>query len=217
MCGICGEVVFSSGQADTSRVDRMAQAMAARGPDAMGVTMRGRVAFGHRRLKIIDLSDQGAQPMQDPELGLSLVFNGCIYNYQELRAELSGKGYRFFSTSDTEVILKSWKEWGPDCFTRFHGMFAVAIHEHDSGRVHLARDRFGIKPLYVSEAEGRLAFASSLPALLKGGNIDRSIDKVALQHYMSWHSVVPAPRTILNGVRKLGARDSADLRNGWIV
>jgi asparagine synthase (glutamine-hydrolysing) len=204
MCGICGEVVFSSGQADTSRVDRMAQAMAARGPDAMGVTMRGRVAFGHRRLKIIDLSDQGAQPMQDPELGLSLVFNGCIYNYQELRAELSGKGYRFFSTSDTEVILKSWKEWGPDCFTRFHGMFAVAIHEHDSGRVHLARDRFGIKPLYVSEADGRLAFASSLPALLKGGNIDRSIDKVALQHYMSWHSVVPAPRTILNGVRKLG-------------
>jgi len=204
MCGICGEVVFASGQADTSRVDRMAQAMAARGPDAMGVTMRGRVAFGHRRLKIIDLSDHGAQPMQDPELGLSLVFNGCIYNYQELRSELAGKGYRFFSTSDTEVILKAWKEWGKDCFSRFHGMFAIAIHEHDSGRVHLARDRFGIKPLYISEAGGRLGFASSLPALLKGGNIDKTIDRVALHHYMSWHSVVPAPRTILNGVRKLG-------------
>ncbi|GAA0786870.1 N-acetylglutaminylglutamine amidotransferase [Roseibium denhamense] len=204
MCGICGEVVFGNDTADTGRVDRMAQAMAARGPDAMGVSMRGRVALGHRRLKIIDLSDQGAQPMQDPELGLSLVFNGCIYNYQELRTELIAKGYRFFSSSDTEVILKSWKEWGKDCFSRFHGMFAVAVHEHDSGRIHLARDRFGIKPLYVSESGNRLAFASSLPALLKGGNIDTSIDKVALNHYMSWHAVVPAPRTILNGVRKLG-------------
>lgn len=204
MCGICGEVVFSTDMADTARVDRMAQAMAARGPDAMGVTMRGRVAFGHRRLKIIDLSDQGAQPMQDPELGLALVFNGCIYNYQELRSELIEKGYSFFSTSDTEVILKAWKEWGKDCFSRFHGMFAIAIHEYDSGRIHLARDRFGIKPLYVSEANKRLAFASSLPALLKGGDIDTSIDKVALHHYMSWHAVVPAPRTILNGVRKLG-------------
>ncbi|MTI45949.1 asparagine synthase (glutamine-hydrolysing) [Roseibium hamelinense] len=205
MCGICGEVVFGTEQADTARVDRMAQAMAARGPDAMGVTMRGRVAFGHRRLKIIDLSDQGAQPMQDPQLGLSLVFNGCIYNYQDLRKELIEKGYSFFSTSDTEVILKAWAEWGKDCFSRFHGMFAVAIHEHDSGRLHLARDRFGIKPLYFSETNKRLAFASSLPALLAGGHIDTSIDKVALNHYMSWHAVVPAPRTILNGVRKMPA------------
>ncbi|KZM48166.1 N-acetylglutaminylglutamine amidotransferase [Labrenzia sp. OB1] len=205
MCGICGEVVFKNDQADIVRVRRMADAMEARGPDSMGVTQRGRIAFGHRRLKIIDLSDRGAQPMTDTALGLSLVFNGCIYNYQELRTELSAKGYSFFSTSDTEVILKAWKEWGKDCFSRFHGMFAVAIHEHDSGRIHLARDRFGIKPLYVSEAGGRLAFASSLPALLAGGNIDTSIDRVALHHYMSWHAVVPAPRTILNGVRKLPA------------
>lgn len=205
MCGICGEVVFNSGMASSSRVDAMAQAMAARGPDAMGVSMRGRVAFGHRRLKIIDLSDRGTQPMTDVEAGLSLVFNGCIYNYQELRAELIQKGHRFFSTSDTEVILRGWAEWGRDCFSRFHGMFAVAIHEHDSGRVHLARDRFGIKPLYLSEADGKLAFASSLPALLAGGGIDRDIDPVALHHYMSWHAVVPAPRTILKGVRKLSA------------
>ncbi|WP_417688170.1 N-acetylglutaminylglutamine amidotransferase [Roseibium sp.] len=205
MCGICGEVVFGDDLANTTRVDRMAQALAARGPDAMGVTMRGRVAFGHRRLKIIDLSDKGAQPMTDVTLGLTLVFNGCIYNYQDLRQELIAKGHSFASTSDTEVILKAWAEWGGDCFSRFHGMFAVAIHEHDSGRLHLARDRFGIKPLYYSEAGGRLAFASSLPALLAGGSIDRSIDKVALNHYMSWHAVVPAPRTILNGVRKLPA------------
>ncbi|NVK35477.1 MAG: N-acetylglutaminylglutamine amidotransferase [Rhodobacteraceae bacterium] len=205
MCGICGEVVFNGDMADGVRVNRMAEAMAARGPDAMGVTLRGRVAFGHRRLKIIDLSDRGAQPMIDPALGLSLVFNGCIYNYQELQDELRAKGYSFFSNSDTEVILKAWAEWGKDCFSRFHGMFAVAIHEHDSGRIHLARDRFGIKPLYYSEADNRLAFASSLPALLAGGKIDKSIDRVALHHYMSWHAVVPAPRTILNGVRKMPA------------
>ncbi|WP_417672085.1 N-acetylglutaminylglutamine amidotransferase [Roseibium sp.] len=205
MCGICGEVVFGDDLANTSRVDRMAQAMAARGPDAMGVAMRGRVAFGHRRLKIIDLSDKGAQPMTDAALGLTLVFNGCIYNYQDLRKELVAKGYSFVSTSDTEVILKSWAEWGADCFSRFHGMFAVAIHEHDSGRLHLARDRFGIKPLYYSDNGSRLAFASSLPALLAGGEIDTSVDKVALNHYMSWHAVVPAPRTILAGVRKLPA------------
>jgi len=205
MCGICGEIVFGTDLASSTRVDAMAQAMAARGPDGMGVTMRGRVAFGHRRLKIIDLSDRGAQPMTDVEAGLSLVFNGCIYNYQELRADLSAKGHRFFSTSDTEVILRAWAEWGKDCFSKFHGMFAVAIHEHDSGRVHLARDRFGIKPLYLNEAGGKLGFASSLTALRAGGGIDRDIDPVALHHYMSWHAVVPAPRTILKGVRKLPA------------
>jgi len=203
MCGICGEVVFGNGLADTARVERMALQLAARGPDAMGVSMRGRVAFGHRRLKIIDLSEQGAQPMHDPDLGLTLAFNGCIYNYKELRGDLVARGHRFFSTSDTEVILKGWAEWGPDCVSRFNGMFAIAIHEHGSGRVHLARDRFGIKPVYYSEADGRLSFASSLPALLAGGDIDASVDKIALHHYMSWHSVVPAPRTILNGVRKL--------------
>ncbi|WP_150496967.1 N-acetylglutaminylglutamine amidotransferase [Roseibium aquae] len=205
MCGICGEVVFGTQDADTGRVDRMARAMAARGPDAMGVTQKGRIALGHRRLRIIDLSEQGAQPMHDPALGLTLVFNGCIYNYKELREELIGKGYSFFSTSDTEVILKAFKEWGPECVSRFHGMFAFAIHETDSGRLHLARDRFGIKPLYYTEGNGRMAFASSLPALLAGGGIDTSIDRVALHHYMSWHAVVPAPRTILNGVRKLPA------------
>lgn len=205
MCGICGEVVFGGEQADVVRVSRMADAMEARGPDGMGVTQRGRVAFGHRRLRIIDLSERGAQPMTDMALGLSLVFNGCIYNYQELREDLTAKGYAFFSTSDTEVILKAWAEWGKDCFARFHGMFAIAIHEHESGRIHLARDRFGIKPFYLSEAGNRLAFASSLPALLAGGGIDTSIDRVALHHYMSWHAVVPAPRTILNGVRKLPA------------
>ncbi|MDD7911461.1 N-acetylglutaminylglutamine amidotransferase [Pseudovibrio exalbescens] len=205
MCGICGEFVFGAEVANTARVERMAHQMAARGPDAMGVTTRGRVSFGHRRLTIIDLSERGTQPMQDPDLGLTLVFNGCIYNYKELREELSAKGYRFFSSSDTEVILKSWAEWGDKAPEKFHGMFAFAVHHHETGEVHLVRDRFGIKPLYYSQSNGRVAFASTLPALLAGGEIDTSINRIALNHYMSWHAVVPAPHTILNGVKKLPA------------
>ncbi|MBA4206348.1 N-acetylglutaminylglutamine amidotransferase [Pannonibacter phragmitetus] len=205
MCGLCGEVVFGDGDANVRRVDAMARAMAARGPDGMGVTQQGHVALGHRRLKIIDLSERGAQPMQDREAGLSLVFNGCIYNHAELRAELSKLGQRFASTSDTEVILKAWAQWGRDCVERFHGMFAIAVHERDTGRVHLVRDRFGIKPLYLAESKGRLAFASTLPALLAGGGIDTTLDPVAIHHYMTWHAVVPAPRTVLKGVRKLPA------------
>ena len=203
MCGICGEVTFDGAAVDVTALSRMTEAMAPRGPDGMGVSAEGRMGFGHRRLKIIDLSEKAAQPMRDPELGLTIAFNGCIYNYPELRTELEGKGYRFFSTGDTEVILKAWHAWGRDCVTRFHGMFAFAIHERDSGRIVLARDRFGIKPLYYSEKGGRLRFASSLPALLAAGDIDTSIDRVALAHYMSFHAVVPPPRTILAGVRKL--------------
>ncbi len=177
--------------------------MQPRGPDGGGQIVRNRVGLGHRRLKIIDLSEKAAQPMADPSLGLEIAFNGCIYNYPELRAELEGKGYRFFSTGDTEVILKAYHAWGVACVDRFLGMFAFAIHERDSDRLVLARDRFGIKPLYLQETPGRLRFASSLPAILAAGDVDTTIDPVALAHYMSFHAVVPPPRTILRGVRKL--------------
>lgn len=181
----------------------MMDVLAPRGPDGAGLEARGPVAFGHRRLRIIDLSDKAAQPMVDPELGLTLTFNGCIYNYPELRAALEAKGYRFFSQGDTEVILKAYHAWGEACVERFHGMFAFAIAERDSGAVVLARDRFGIKPLYYTEGNKRLRFASSLPALLAAGDVDTTIDRDALHNYMSFHAVVPPPRTILNGVRKL--------------
>ncbi len=183
----------------------MAQQMQPRGPDAAGAFSQGRIAFGHRRLKIIDLSEKAQQPMVDPDLGLTIVFNGCIYNYKDLRAELSGKGYRFFSDGDTEVILKAYHAWGPACVERLQGMFAFAIAERDSGRLVLARDRLGIKPLYLAESGNgrRLRFASTLPALLAAGEVDTGIDDVALHHYMTFHAVVPAPRTILKGVRKL--------------
>ncbi|MGP9821335.1 N-acetylglutaminylglutamine amidotransferase [Salinarimonas sp. NSM] len=203
MCGICGELTFDGSPASADAIIRMTGAMERRGPDSEGVVARGRVAFGHRRLQIIDLSSKGEQPMVDAALGLTLAFNGCIYNYPELRAELEGKGYSFFSTSDTEVIIKAYHAWGPDCVGRFNGMFAFAIHERESGRVVMARDRFGIKPLYLAQTPRGLRFASSLPALVAAGDVDRTIDPVALQFYMTFHAVVPAPWTMLKGVRKL--------------
>jgi asparagine synthase (glutamine-hydrolysing) len=202
MCGICGEVTFN-GDAAGHCIAAMTQQMRPRGPDAGGAFMQDRVAFGHRRLSIIDLASASQQPMVDPQLGLAIVFNGCIYNYRELRGELAAKGYRFFSQGDTEVILKAYAEWGPRCVERFYGMFAFAIWERNSGRVVLARDRLGIKPLYYSEHAGSLRFASTLPALLAAGDVDTAIDPAALHHYMSLHAVVPAPMTIIKGVRKL--------------
>ena len=184
-------------------VSAMAAVMAPRGPDGAGAWSQGRVALGHRRLKIIDLSEAGAQPMVDSDLGLAIAWNGCIYNYKQLRDELISVGYRFFSHSDTEVLLKAYHHWGDRFVERMFGMFAFAIVERDSGRVLLGRDRLGIKPLYVTEDSRRIRFASSLPALLAGGGVDTRIDPVALHHYLSFHSVVPPPLTILRGVRKV--------------
>jgi asparagine synthase (glutamine-hydrolysing) len=203
MCGISGSVTFDGAPASVSTLQSMNASLAPRGPDGEGVIARGRVALGHRRLKIIDLSERAEQPMSDPLLGLTLVFNGCIYNYRELRRELEAQGYRFFSEGDTEVVLKAWHAWGERAPERLQGMFAFAIHERDSGRVILVRDRLGIKPLYYAERAGELRFASSLPALLAAGGLDTSLDPVALNYYLSFHAVVPAPRTILKGVKKL--------------
>lgn len=203
MCGICGEIRFDGVAPSVAAISKMADILSPRGPDASGIVARGNVGFAHRRLRILDLSEKSQQPMIDADLGLTLVFNGCIYNFRELRGELEQKGYKFFSDGDTEVIIKAWHAWGEECVTRFLGMFAFAIHERDSGRTIFARDRFGVKPLYLAQLGGALRFASSLPALVKAGGVDTSIDRAALHNYMSFHAVVPPPRTIYNGVRKL--------------
>ncbi|MDP9685624.1 asparagine synthase (glutamine-hydrolyzing) [Streptomyces griseoviridis] len=181
----------------------MSDRLTARGPDGQGIWTRDAVALGHRRLKIIDLSEQGAQPMTDADEQVTGVFNGCVYNYQELREELRGLGHRFTSTSDTEVVLAAYRQWGVECVDRLLGMFAFALVEHRTGRLVLGRDRLGIKPLYLARTPGRLRFASSLPALLAGGGVDTSLDPAAVHQYLSWHATVAAPRTVLNGVRKL--------------
>jgi asparagine synthase (glutamine-hydrolysing) len=203
MCGICGEIRTDGGTPDLAAMARMVAALVRRGPDAGGVLAQGATALGHRRLKIIDTSEMSSQPMVDPELGLAIVFNGAIYNYRELRVELEGKGYRFFSSGDTEVLIKAYHAWGTRFVERLNGMFAFAIRERDSGRIVLARDRLGIKPLYLARAPNRLRFASTLPALLAAGEVDTSINPRALNFYMTFHAVVPAPDTILTGVEKL--------------
>lgn len=202
MCGIAGEIATNR-PANIDAVASMAALMGTRGPDGQGLWAHNQVAFGHRRLSIIDLSSAGAQPLHDLATGLTIVFNGCIYNYRELRAKLERAGHRFTSHSDTEVILRGFAEWGSDVVDHLHGMFAFAITDRASGITTLARDRLGIKPLYYAEVAGAFRFASTLPALLRGGGIDTSIDREALHHYMTFHSVVPAPLTILRGVRKL--------------
>lgn len=141
--------------------------------------------------------------MTDARLGLTVVFNGCIYNHREVRGRLEDIGHRFFSDSDTEVLVKAYAQWGLECVDLLVGMFAFAVVEHHTGCVVLGRDRLGIKPLYVTQDAHRLRFASTLPALLAGGGVDTSLDPVALHQYLSWHGTVPAPRTVLAGVRKI--------------
>jgi asparagine synthase (glutamine-hydrolysing) len=204
MCGICGEIRFDSQEINPDAVYAMSREMIARGPDGFGLDLRESQCLGHRRLKIVDLSEKSRQPLVDPELGYSCVFNGMIYNYKELREELKSMGYRFFSDGDSEVLVKAYHKWGINCVDRFKGMFAFALVERDTGRVILGRDRLGIKPLYYTRLGGGLIFASSLPAILATGRVSREIDPEALHYYMSFHAVVPAPHTILKDIRKLG-------------
>ncbi len=203
MCGICGELRLDGRAADMSAIQRMTARLERRGPDHGGSYSDGPLGFGHRRLAIIDLSEHASQPMVDQELGLTLVFNGTIYNYPELRAELIERGYHFFSSGDTEVILKAWHAWGERCVERLHGMFAFALWDQRQEKLFLARDRLGIKPLYYTLDRSRFRFASNTQALLAAGGVDTRIDPVGLHHQFTLHGVIPAPATILMGVRKL--------------
>ncbi|MFP4130748.1 MAG: N-acetylglutaminylglutamine amidotransferase [Thiohalospira sp.] len=203
MCGIAGELRLDGTLPDLGRMDAMLARLERRGPDHVGSWSDGPLMFGHRRLSIIDLSARSHQPMVDAGLGLALVFNGAIYNYRDLRHELAGRGYTFFTEGDSEVILKAYAEWGERCPERLDGMFAFAIRELGTGRLFLARDRMGIKPLYHADGDGFFRFASNTQALLAGGGVDTRPDPVALHHQFTLHGVVPAPRTVMSGVRKL--------------
>ncbi|WP_303906264.1 N-acetylglutaminylglutamine amidotransferase [Thiohalomonas denitrificans] len=211
MCGICGELRFDGQPPDLGRLGRMLHRLERRGPDHEGSYSDGPLAFGHRRLSIIDLSERSDQPMHDAELELVVVYNGTIYNYPELRRELQGAGFRFFSDGDTEVILKAYAAWGEQCVERLHGMFAFAVWDIRRQRLFLARDRFGIKPLYYALADGELRFASNTQALLASGGVDTDIDPVGLHHQFTLHAVIPAPRTILKGIRKLAPGTSMSI------
>jgi asparagine synthase (glutamine-hydrolysing) len=206
MCGFAGELrLDGSSHSETiaNELARMLEVLAPRGPDDVGVWQDARVTLGHRRLSILDLSVLAHQPFVDDATGCVLVFNGTLYNYRELRSELQVLGHVFRSTGDTEVLLRAWLQWGRQAPERFLGMFAFALWDPRVQKLFLARDRFGIKPLYLSRQSGRLRFASTLPALLVGGGVDTRLDAEAIQFQFSLHGVVPAPRTLLQGVRKL--------------
>ena len=213
MCGIAG--IFHLGTAkpvDPARVAAMCEAIAHRGPDGAGVWHAPGVALGHRRLSIIDLAGS-PQPMASADGRAMLVFNGEIYNYRELRAELAAGGATFRTDGDSEVILAAWQKWGEDCLPRLHGMFAFAIYDVARRTLLLARDRLGVKPLFMAElADGSLAFASELKALTAHPLLRRTLDPLAVEDYLAW-GYVPDHRSILAGVSKLPAGHSVLLRH----
>ncbi len=202
MCGIFGILRFDGAAPDLAQAEGMSSAVARRGPDDRGEWSEGPVLLGHRRLSIIDLSQQGHQPMAESGGRYHIVFNGTIYNYPELREELIALGRRFRSHSDTEVIVNAWAEWGAECVDRLHGMFAFAIWDREAQTLHLVRDRMGIKPLYYSHDGRRFLFASNPQALLSTGDCDTRLDAQSLHPLFTLHAVVPAPGTLLRGVRK---------------
>ena len=148
MCGIAGIINLDSSPVEGSIINEMTDAIAHRGPDGRGIFIDGNIALGHRRLSILDTSERGAQPMTSKNNNWTIAFNGCIYNFKELRRELSNKGHTFISTTDTEVIVEGLEAYGPKFFERLNGMFAIAAYNKSNRKVYLARDRFGIKPLY---------------------------------------------------------------------
>lgn len=206
MCGIAG--IFHPDvpkPVDPARVKAMADALAHRGPDGSGVWVGPGVGLGHRRLAIIDLSEGGAQPMAGADGRHMISYNGEIYNYREVRAQLVAKGHAFRSESDTEVILAAWARWGPDCLSRLNGMFAFALYDASSDSLFLARDRLGVKPLYHARlSDGAFAFASELKGLLAHPSFRGSLSAQAVEDYMAF-GYVPDDAAILDGVEKLPA------------
>ena len=203
MCGICGQLRYDNIAVDNSTIAKMMYKIKSRGPNGEGSYFDKSLALGHTRLAVIDLSNKALQPMVDKTLGICLVFNGTIYNHLSLHKKLIAKGYKFFSNSDTEVIIKAYHYWQDDFVNYLDGMFAFAIWEIAKKRLILVRDRFGIKPLYYTANNNYLSFASNIQALLTLTDIDISIDNNSLQQQLSLHGVVPAPNTIINGIKKL--------------
>jgi asparagine synthase (glutamine-hydrolysing) len=201
MCGIAGVWNSDRRPVDADVLHSLTNRMTHRGPDASGLHLDGDLGLGHRRLSIIDL-EHSQQPMHN-EAGLSIVYNGELYNFRELRSELETKGFRFKTTGDTEVILAAYTAWGPECLRRFRGMFAFAIWDHRKRELFLARDRFGIKPLCLCRFRGGIAFASEIEAFAGlGDSFTRELIPETLDQYL-FYGYIPAPRSIFRDVYKL--------------
>lgn len=218
MCGIVGVFNFKHGSITSEQVSKATVLLSCRGPDEQGTYSTGSVLFGHTRLRIIDLSPAGSQPMSDPSGRYTIIFNGEVYNFKEIRAELETRGERFYSATDTEVVLRSYMVWGEEALNKFNGFFAFAIHDKQKDELFLARDRFGIKPFLYATVGGSpplfgrgaggeappgeaLLFASEMKALM-ALPISRELDKVSLLQYLHLN-YIPAPNSIFSSVKKL--------------
>lgn len=215
MCGIAGYFNADGEPASAVVLRRMTDAIAHRGPDGEGFYTDGFVALGHRRLAIIDLSPLGHQPMATPDGRFVLTYNGEVYNFQELRLELEAKGHAFRSRTDSEVVLHAYAEWGADCVRRFNGMFAFAIWDKDKLELFLARDRYGVKPLYYTTVGNTLVFGSEVKALLAHSRVGRELDHEALVEYFAFQNFF-TDRTLFNGVRMLPAGCTMTARLGSV-
>jgi asparagine synthase (glutamine-hydrolysing) len=216
MCGICGKIYFDPERLVTQQeVLQMSHTLAHRGPDGEGVWANGNVGLAHRRLAIIDLRAIAAQPMSNADGSVWITFNGEIYNFRELRADLEARGYRFRTQSDTEVIIHAYEAYGRGCLERLRGMFAFAIWDARTRVLLLARDRVGKKPLFYWVARDRLLFASEIKALLADRAVPLAPDPIAVDHFLALH-YVPAPNTAFQGIYKLPAAHWLEVRNGQI-
>ncbi len=189
MCGIAGIYNRQAQAPDQKIIAQMIEALVHRGPDACGVFVKNNVALGHRRLAVIDLSPKAAQPMISQDGRYTITYNGEVYNFRELRKELIDKGLHFVSDSDTEVVLTAFAFWGENCLLKFNGMFAFAIYDSQEQSLFLARDRYGIKPLYYTEAAAGFIFASEVKALLKHPDITAKLNTQALYEYFTFQNI----------------------------
>jgi asparagine synthase (glutamine-hydrolysing) len=222
MCGICGIYNLDGKPVDEGLLRRMNSKLSHRGPDDEGYHVDGPIGLGHRRLSIIDLNT-GHQPIHNEDGTKTIVFNGEIYNFAEIRKDLESKGHVFTTRTDTEVILHGYEEWGTDCLDRLRGMFAFAIWDKGRQTLVLARDRLGIKPLYYSADVKRVVFGSELKAILEGGSVSREIDPEALSDFVSL-GYVPSPKSIFKDIAKLPpgyflirSREGLSVKRYWDV
>ena len=222
MCGICGKISFNGESVSPELIRSMCAAIARRGPDDMGIFLSEdngsgvQAGLGHQRLSIIDLSPAAHQPMSNEDGTIWLAYNGEIYNYKNLRRELEGKGHRFRSDSDTEVVIHLYEEEGLEAVKRFNGMFAFALWDERRGRLWLCRDRVGIKPLVYAWDGAALRFASEIKAVLADPGVKRKLDRDALMLYLAFN-YVPAPLTMFKGIRKLEPGCSLTLEDGKLA
>ena len=201
MCGICG-IVKSGAPVTETEIRAMREVLAHRGPDSAGQLVQGRVGLGHRRLSIIDLSEAASQPLLNETKTIFLVFNGEIYNFQDLQRYLEKKGHHFHSQSDSEVIVHAYEEFGVECLDHFRGMFAFALWDNDRQRLFAARDRLGKKPFFYCLHKGDFYFGSEIKAILAAPQIPRELDWESLGFFLSLN-YTPAPHTLFRGIRQL--------------